>query len=379
VVLLCCSDRRGLTQFIGRRSFIHSIQKKPLRENLVWGLCFWQAAPDPALLIAFEIIHPMNETPPLFELPKPDLAECRKGNAGVEGVWQFDSGLKGRHVLVTALIHGNELCGAWAVLAALQAGLRPKRGVLTLAFCNLAAFDLFDAQHPDDSRFTDEDLNRVWGDMPWRGDSHLSQEKQRALQLLPFVERADWLLDLHSMHAPGPPLVLTGLAPRHAELAQQLLTPELLVADAGHAAGKRMRDHGRFGQVNGDDGSRALLIECGFHGELPARDVATDMLGRFLIQSACVDEADVPSHWLKPLPTAQRLLHVTHAVTVQEGEPTHFAQDWGSGQCVPQAGTLLGWNGGQPLRTPYADCTLVMPTLRHAKPGSTLVRLARQA
>jgi hypothetical protein len=358
---------------------VHSIQKKPLRENLVQGLCFWQAAPDTARWITFEITHLMNDTAPLFELPKPDLAEWRNGNTGVEGVWRFDADAQGRDVLVTALVHGNELCGAWAVLVALQAGLRPRRGALTLAFCNLAAFDRFDAEHPDDSRFTDEDLNRVWGDMPWRADAELSQEKRRALQLLPFVDRADWLLDLHSMHAPGPPLVLTGMAPRHAELARQLRTPELLVADAGHAAGKRMRDHGRFGQMHGDDGSRALLIECGFHGELPAREVAIDMLGRFLIQSACVDEADVPSPWLMPPPQAQRLLQVTHAVTVQEGEPTRFEQDWGTGQCVSRAGTLLGWNGGQPLRTPYADCTLVMPTLRNAKPGSTWVRLARQA
>jgi hypothetical protein len=319
--------------------------------------------------------HPVQ---PPFELPKPALGAWRAGNTGVEGVWRFEAGAPGRDVLVTALVHGNELCGAWAVLAALQAGLRPRRGALSLAFCNLAAFDRFDAQHADDSRFTDEDLNRVWGDMPWRGDAELSQEKRRALQLLPFVDRADWLLDLHSMHAPGPPLALTGLAPRHAELARQLQTPELLVADAGHVAGKRMRDHGRFGQPDVDDGSRALLIECGFHGELAARDVAIDMLGRFLIQSNCVDEADVPSHWLKPLPSTQRLLQVTHAVTVQEGEPTDFSQPWATGQCVPQAGTLLGWNGGQPLRTPYADCTLVMPTVRHAKPGSTLVRLARQ-
>jgi succinylglutamate desuccinylase len=314
-----------------------------------------------------------------FDLPKPELGAWRVGNTGVEGVWQFDSGVKGRQVLVTALIHGNELCGAWAVLAALQAGLRPKRGVLTLAFCNLAAFDRFDATSPDDSRCVDEDLNRVWGDMPWRHDAALSKERQRALQLLPFAEAADWLLDLHSMHAPGPPLVLTGMAPRHAELARALSTPELLVADAGHVAGKRLRDHGRFGVVDAQDDSRALLIECGFHGELPARAVAIDMLGRFLIQSACIDEADVPQHWLKPAPATQRLLHVTHAVTVLDGEPTRFAQDWGTGQCIAQAGTLLGWNGGQPLVTPYANCTLVMPTLRHAKPGSTLVRLAREA
>jgi Succinylglutamate desuccinylase / Aspartoacylase family len=314
---------------------------------------------------------------PNFDLPTPDLSAWHQGNTGVPGVWQFDSGQPGRAVLVTALIHGNELCGAWAVLTALQTGLRPRRGSLTLAFCNLAAFDRFDATRPDDSRCVDEDLNRVWGEMPWRHDTSLSLERQRALQLLPFVEMSDWLLDLHSMHAPGPPLVLTGMQPRHAELARQVGTPELLVADAGHAAGKRLRDHGRFGQTE-DDGSRALLIECGFHGELAAREVALDMLGRFLIASACVDIADVPAHWLRQQPPQQRLLHVTHAVTVLPGDTPRFRSEFQTGQCLPDEGSLLGWNGGQPFYTPYNHCTLVMPSLHHAKVGTTLVRLARE-
>jgi predicted deacylase len=312
-----------------------------------------------------------------FELPVPDLTGWRDGNTGVPGVWRFDASQPGRAVLVTALIHGNELCGAWALQAALQAGLRPRRGSLSLAFCNLTAFDRFDATRPDGSRCVDEDLNRVWGDMPWRANTGLSLERERALQLLPFIDSSDWLLDLHSMHAPAPPLVLTGMQPRHAELARALATPELLVADAGHVAGLRLRDHGRFGQAH-DDGNRALLIECGGHGELSSRDVAIDMLGRFLVTSGCVDAADVPAGWQRPPPSTQRLLHVTHAVTVLPGDPPRFHRAFQSGQCLPDAGTLLGWNGGQPFRTPYDDCTLVMPTLSHAKVGTTLVRLAQE-
>ena len=58
-----------------------------------------------------------------FHLPKPDIASWRVGNTGVEGVWQFDSGEPGREVLITALIHGNELCGAWALKGLLEAGV----------------------------------------------------------------------------------------------------------------------------------------------------------------------------------------------------------------------------------------------------------------
>ena len=70
---------------------------------------------------------------------------CRPsaGNTDTPG-WHFDSGVPGKRVMLSALIHGNELCGAWALKDALAAGLRPRRGSLTLAFCNLAAFDRFD-------------------------------------------------------------------------------------------------------------------------------------------------------------------------------------------------------------------------------------------
>lgn len=44
-----------------------------------------------------------------FDLPLPDLSAWRAGNTGTEGVWQFDSGRPGRHVMISALVHGNEI------------------------------------------------------------------------------------------------------------------------------------------------------------------------------------------------------------------------------------------------------------------------------
>ena len=58
-----------------------------------------------------------------FALPCPDISAWRAGNTGIEGVWQFDSGVPGRHVMVSALVHGNELCGAWALRGLLEAGM----------------------------------------------------------------------------------------------------------------------------------------------------------------------------------------------------------------------------------------------------------------
>jgi len=317
----------------------------------------------------------MTATTPKHELLNPPvLGRWREGNTGVEGVWSFEASAPGPKVLVTALIHGNELCGAWAVLGALQAGLRPRRGTLTLAFCNLPAFDRFDDEHRYDSRFVDEDLNRVWGDGLARRTP--SSEQRRALELLPFVTGADWLLDLHSMSLDGPALMLSGLQPRNIALARRLGTPEIVIVDAGHQQGRRMRDHGRFGES--DAQAVALLLECGQHFQPVSRDVAFDGIGRFLSASGCVTPDDIPPSWLRPVPDVQRVFEVTDAIAAHSAN-VRFADTWRTGQTIEQAGTLLGWNDEIPFHTPYASCTLVMPSLVQLRAGVTVVRLARDA
>lgn len=308
-----------------------------------------------------------------FDLPCPDLSHERTGNTDTEGVWRFESGVDGPEVLLTALVHGNEMCGAWALKDALAAGLRPRRGALTMAFCNLAAFDRFDRLNYPASRFVDEDMNRVWSDDKLADGS--TQERVRAAQLLPWLRRANWLLDFHSMSASDEPLQLTGLLPRNIDLALRLGNPATIIADAGHAAGVRMRDYGHFGQA-GDTGALALLVECGFHGAPSAHGVATDQLARFLAASGAVDQADLPPEWFAPTAPRQQALQVTHAIAAKSAD-FRFSQPWKGLEQLPEAGTLIGWSDGEPVLTPYDDCVLIMPSAINPRPGVTVVRLAR--
>ncbi|MFT3812844.1 MAG: succinylglutamate desuccinylase/aspartoacylase family protein [Acidovorax sp.] len=314
-----------------------------------------------------------------FQLPAPDLSAWRAGNTGVEGVWRFDSGQPGRHAMVSALVHGNELCGAWALKGLLEAGLRPERGRLTLAFCNLAAFDRFDAAHHDASRFTDEDFNRQW--MDERIDAGGTQERRRAAQLRPFVAEADWLLDIHSMHEPSAPLLLTGLHPRNRALARQMAAPEHIVVDAGHQDGVRMRDYGRFGLPDGAAGdTRSLLIECGFHGDPASRAVAQDQCVRFLAAAGVVGAdalARLLPGWRLPDAPRQWALEVTGPV-VARSSAFRFTAPFTGLEVFAQAGTVIGDNDGEPVATPYDDCVLVMPSTRQARAGVTVVRYARR-
>ncbi len=308
-----------------------------------------------------------------FDLPYPDLTQERQGNTGTPGVWCFDSGVPGPTLMISSLIHGNELCGAWALKDLLESGLRPQKGVLILAFCNLEGYDQFDLQRPDSSRYVDEDLNRVWLDD--RLASGSNKERRRAAELLPWVKRADMLLDLHSMHEPGKPLLLTGLLPRNIELARRLGAPEHVIVDAGHKDGTRMRDYGRFGDPKDD--ACALLIECGYHGDPASRQVALDMVARMLRDCDLVAAEMISSGWLLPDPDAQRVLEVTQAV-VAPSMNVRFSHDWQGLEILEKKGDVIGWADDLPITTPYDRCTLIMPSLRQLRPGVTVVRLAKE-
>lgn len=325
----------------------------------------------------------MSQTMP-FQLACPDLSNWRSGNTGIEGVWQFDSGITGRHVMITALIHGNELCGAWAIKGLLEAGVRPQQGKLTLAFCNLAAFDTFDANSHDASRFVDEDMNRQW--YAERLQAATSLERRRVLALQPFVEQADWLLDLHSMHERAAPLLLTGMHPRNRALAKSLSAPQYIVIDAGHKDGVRMRDFGRFGLPdNQSPSTRSLLIECGFHGDESSRNVAQDMCLRFLVEAGTVSASDamqrLPS-WFEDDTPHQWALEVTGGV-IARSEKFCFIQPFHGLEQFAKAGTVIGHHEGAGLGdavvTPYDDCVLVMPSTKQARTGVTVVRFAKQS
>ena len=314
-----------------------------------------------------------------FDLPAPDLSAWRAGNTGTEGVWHFDSGLPGRQVLVSALIHGNELCGAWALKGLLESGLRPQAGSLTLMFCNLAAFDRFDPANHDAARFVEQDMNRQWSDE--RMDAADSLERRRCAALRPFVARADWLLDLHSMHEPCAPLLLTGVQPRNLALAKQMVASEHIVIDAGHQDGTRMRDYGRFGLPDAQAGdSRSLLVECGFHGDPASRAVAQDQCLRFIEASGIVDGAELarllPGWRLTDAPR-QWALQVTGPV-VAKNERFTFTEAFTGLEVIARAGTVIGDNDGEPVTTPYDDCVLVMPSTRQARAGVSVVRFARR-
>jgi len=305
------------------------------------------------------------------ELTPPDIEPYRKGNTGIDYVTTFDSGKPGPHVAIFALTHGNEICGAIAVDRLFKLGVKPARGKLSLTFSNVSAFKTFDLKNPSASRFIDEDINRVW-DAATLDGPRKSAELTRARQLRPLLDTVDTLLDIHSMQHATPALMLAGVLGKSLELAHRVGAPRTIVRDEGHAAGRRMRDYGGFGDPASP--KTALLIECGQHWERASADVAHDVTWRFLAESGVLSPAETERHRARP-PVEQRVLTVTQAITI-ETDRFEFAQDYRGLEVIPKVGTVIAKDGGREIRTPYDNCVLVMPTRRITK-GQTAVRLGR--
>ena len=310
---------------------------------------------------------------PLIELQAPDIERWRDGGTDVDWVHAFDSRRPGPKVMVQALTHGNEICGAIALDWLLAQRFRPRCGSLTLAFANVAAFARFDPLDPFPSRLVDEDYNRVWSDASLFGPGD-SVELRRARELRPFVDDAERLLDIHSMSERCRPLMVCGTVEKNVAFARELGVPGDLLIDTGHPAGMRMIERGGFGDPQSP--KVALLIECGQHWEQSAASVAIDTLVRFLGLTGVADAGWVQANVRLPPPPVQRLVRVTEPVVARSSGFRFLVPTVGL-SVVPAAGTPIAQDGDHVWVTPYDDAVLVMPGTRNLKPGGTAVRIGR--
>lgn len=300
----------------------------------------------------------------------PDIGPWLAGNTGVPGFTTLTSKAPGPHAMILAITHGNEISGAIVLDRILRAGMHPARGRLTLGFVNLAAFARFDPRQPTNSRFVDEDLNRVWDPVMLNGPRR-SVELDRARDIRPMIDTADVLLDLHSMLWPSDPLILSGPTEAGARLARSLGTPELIVADAGHANGLRIIDHPRF--TAPDAKGAAILLEAGQHWDDAAVTVAHASVAGLLRSLGMVTEdVAMPPPRVHP---PQRQAVVTDAITAATSSFA-FMQPYRGGEVIARRNTVIATDGPTEIRTPHDNCLLVMPSLRPSR-GHTAVRLAQ--
>lgn len=315
-----------------------------------------------------------------IELQAPDIRQWENGNTGVPYVWEFDSGQPGPTVMVQAVTHGNEICGAIAVDWFLSKKLLPEAGKLILSFGNVAAYARWNPSNPAANRYVDQDLNRVWGDDVLNSDED-SVELRRARELVRFVDQADYILDIHSMHEHCAPLMVCGTdgkgADKAVSISRRMGVPEYLMYDTGHPAGLRMIERGAFADPASP--KTAILVECGQHWEKLAGDVAKDTLMRFLVQTGTLSLATAQPHFYPNLDYSgrQRVIAVTEAV-VAESEKFSFVKPFTGLEVLAKKGEPIAINGDKTVTAPYDNTVLVMPSVaKQWRIGTTMVRLGR--
>jgi hypothetical protein len=149
--------------------------------------------------------------------------------------------------------------------------------------------------------------------------------------------------------------------------------PDLVVTDAGHAAGRRLRDYGAFGRPGGD--KAAILVESGQHWARSTAAVAFESAVRFLRATGAVAPDWAVDAVAVGAPRRPRRVEVTEAVAARTRRFA-FTADYRGMEVIPAQGTVIATDGDRRVVTPYDDCVLIMPS-RRLWPGQTAVRLGR--
>ena len=269
----------------------------------------------------------------------------------------------GPSLVVLGAVHGNEVCGAHAIVRAIDdlthGRLRLLRGRLTLVpVANPLAF----AQA---TREGQRNLNRRFLPQPDPQD----YEDRITHQLAPLLAQHEVLLDLHSFHTPGDPFAMVGprnnsgarepfaraaeeMALARALGAQQVVEGWLEVYDRAAGLRGELPDDEGIGtnEYMRSQGGYAVTIECGQHEDPEAIDVATRAIHGAL---AHLELAHVPAPPRFAGPAAR-----LKDVVLRESPADRLAQDWHSFDAV-QAGDVIAHRaGGTPVAAPYDGCVL---------------------
>jgi predicted deacylase len=302
-----------------------------------------------------------------LEVELRDLGPCRDGNTGIPCAWSFESAVPGPHVMISALVHGNEPAGMWAVTRLLDEGARPARGRLSLVLANFGAYERLGPHTLATTRFLDRDLNRLWRD-DWIDRDRTSREAARARELRPLVRTVDLLLDLHTTwFTPRPFWVLPDL-PKARALCERIAVPGLWqLLPPPRAEGLHLIDYGGF--LDPYSPKVALTLECGRHFEARSAETAYAAARRFLAVTGVADdspdaESSSPERYVivgpQPASTDDLVLTVSY-----------------DGFVPVRAGELVAFDGEAPVHA-LAD-GVILPPRPYPRAGETAFNWGRRA
>ena len=200
--------------------------------------------------------------------------------------FSFSSINPGKHLLVTGAVHGNEICGTKAcerIISKIKKGdLKLKSGTLTLIpICNPKAYEL-------NKRFFEINLNRVI----IKHENPKLYEEKIANILIDFIERADYHLDLHSMHTNGTPFSFEDYDEQHEFAHIQGLEYVFIGWPNLYKTSNHVMDYTTQAYSHTVN-TISTTVECGLHHDEKAIDVAVNCILRSLKYLDMIDSFDL--------------------------------------------------------------------------------------
>lgn len=277
-------------------------------------------------------------------------------------VTTIKAGSDGPSLLVFGSIHGNEPCGTIAIERLIDK-FKKKDIVLqcgTVTFipeCNHQAFS-------ENKRFIDVNLNRIFK----THDRSTFLEEEYANFLVPFIDQADYFIDIHSTSAGGDPFIFDDIGSSETqELALSLGLPYILQGwpdlykeDKGHM------DTLLYAASRNVSG---VLVECGQHNDPKSIDIAKQSILKTLQFLRMVTDEDRCSK-----STQSKLLHV-YQVIYKKDDDFRWPRPLKPYQHV-QAGEILAATSDGDVVVKY-DSVIVMPNA-DAQIGEESFYLARE-
>lgn len=242
-------------------------------------------------------------------------------------------------LLVTGLIHGNEVIGIEIINRLLRGFVNGRELRLNVGFllCNLEAARAGE-------RFIESDLNRSFCVSDIK-----TLEQRRAVQISQVIDRADFILDLHQTIGPTlTPFFVIQHKHDLIQIAHQLLPdfPIITFGDKGFSkSGKTLLEYAAL------QGAKALVIECGqkgFSEELSEK-----------IEKGCLDLIELLKNRIIKKPERIEVLELVSSITNVDGQ-THLVPGLIS-YAPMKAGQILAYNGETPVLAPF-DGRVIFPS-----------------
>lgn len=264
--------------------------------------------------------------------------------------YEFDSGVKGTHLLVLAAVHGNETAGTNALKRLLG---EIKRGEIVLKAGKLAAVPVCNPEaYRRDVRQIEENLNRVMKE-------HIepqTYEQRLANEICLLIKNCDVLLDLHSTHCEGDVPFAFCDYPSEAtkKLIDGLNVDYVLEGWPEIYAGQGEIQDFSTERCAHDYGKAGTTVECGYHKSAAAVELAYSAIISTLSQFGMIERGEAVTNLKK------HILMKNYVVKRREGQ---LCKNYKHLDRVKKGEVIARYDDGEVLTAP-AEGYILLPNLK---------------